>query len=881
MKVSLLVRIAAIVIMLSGWMLGAVEVNAQGESPIIPSEVLYVANANSIDLQAAINQVADGGVIELASGTYMAPAGGFTLVNQSKSFTMRAASGAIVVLDGGNSSQILFAQNAAYSAAPSVVVEGITFANGYSASDGRGAISLYSVNFTFVDVTFRNNRKVHSAGTTTGGAVAIFGGAKVFFFNCLWDANYSEDGGAGIGMRDANVYVHHSRFVNNHTVAINSNALPNGSAINIGDGVLWISNTRFEANLSAGHAGAVWVIGSWSKAQTQAYVINSTFIANQIVRNIGKVNPIEGGALVVEDNSYARVYHSRFIDNNADIGGAISAFRCKLEIYKSSFQGNRAVDTSPTSGMGGAIQFNYHDRPVDSSLTIEDTFFQGTPDPLVYDAEFGGGLHIFGILSATRPKVTLRRVVFYDLDVTTISTKAASGGALVVTGVDFLMEDSFVVGSLADGPYGGLGGGMTIYDNSATTIRRTVFADNAARTYGGGLFMQGSNVTLSDCTFLRNEFSPGVQEVESQSYGAAIFAGPDTSQNLKIEGVVENSVFAHNVGMSIFDDDRAAGPINAVVYNGNSFYETSFGAKVYRDSLSGSWTPSELNSGMVSHTGGQPTVDKSFVDNVALPNSPDIAKVRAAPVSLLTQAANGDASQNTTVFITYIWNGSGATLNATPLGDLSGVWEVSTAAAYVLTVGVASASATVTDGATPAFSFSYTSSSPGPIVNWSLTGGTFVNTTLDQGITLSAAPSGAVQLPSASKKYRFYGLTQEGGFVELLDPVPAVLSAPEEFSILIGLNAPNYIGCVPIANQGGQALQWTVQNDSPALLQVTTPGGTTLDSGCVFFQVNPLVAGEYTGTLTINAGAAGSQVVTIYIVVVDQVSQIFLPYVPK
>src|SRR5688572_6987764 len=54
------------------------------------------------DLQAAIDQVPDGGVIEIADGTYLAPStpspGGFLIANTGRRFTIRAAMGATVRL---------------------------------------------------------------------------------------------------------------------------------------------------------------------------------------------------------------------------------------------------------------------------------------------------------------------------------------------------------------------------------------------------------------------------------------------------------------------------------------------------------------------------------------------------------------------------------------------------------------------------------------------------------------------------------------------------------------------------------------------------------------------------------------------------------------
>src|SRR3981189_1993701 len=67
--------------------------------------------ADQASLQVALNTVPEGGIIEIAAGTYNAPSGGFTIYPDlnggTRGFTVRAASGASVVLSGGGGSEIL------------------------------------------------------------------------------------------------------------------------------------------------------------------------------------------------------------------------------------------------------------------------------------------------------------------------------------------------------------------------------------------------------------------------------------------------------------------------------------------------------------------------------------------------------------------------------------------------------------------------------------------------------------------------------------------------------------------------------------------------------------------------------------------------------
>ncbi len=141
MKQPKLLRIALIIVMLTSLEIGFLPGMSQrvlaadkiNTYLLVSQQSVIHVPADTTDLQTAINSVSDGGVIELANGTYPAPAGGFSIINIGKSFTIRAASGAIATLDGGGTRNILRYWNSTSSPGTTVVFENITFANGYSA----------------------------------------------------------------------------------------------------------------------------------------------------------------------------------------------------------------------------------------------------------------------------------------------------------------------------------------------------------------------------------------------------------------------------------------------------------------------------------------------------------------------------------------------------------------------------------------------------------------------------------------------------------------------------------------------------------------------------------------------------------------------------
>src|ERR1700741_5160588 len=90
--------------------------------------------ADQPSLQVALDTVSDGGIVELAAGTYPAPSGGFTIYpdqsGATRSFTVRAATGATVVLTGNNNSRIL--NFTAPTTSKLVTFERLSFSNGVS-----------------------------------------------------------------------------------------------------------------------------------------------------------------------------------------------------------------------------------------------------------------------------------------------------------------------------------------------------------------------------------------------------------------------------------------------------------------------------------------------------------------------------------------------------------------------------------------------------------------------------------------------------------------------------------------------------------------------------------------------------------------------------
>ncbi len=680
---------------------------------------------------------------------------------------------------------------------------------------------------------------------------------------------------------NSTVYVHNSQFLNNQNISLGYDGVPIGAGANIVNSKVRITNSRFVGNQSAGHGAAVYIIGLWPyQSGSDVIISNTLFENNHIIRSFAAKEPESGGAINIEDNSILKIYNSSFINNSSWMGGGIDVFRAKVEIYNSVLIGNFTTDTSPNSGFGGAITWNYFDRPDFSYLLIEDTYIQGRYGSRTTVSQYGGGIHAHGNLTSNKPKLTLRRVIMNDLDVTTSRvnhTKGALGGALEISGVDLLMEDSLVMNCDARGENGGFGGGLIAFADTKLTINRTAFANNTADYNGGAISAIGAQLNIDNGTFYKNDISPGYTEPEGNSQGAAIYTSPDNSKNTPASGTIANSVFVSNIGIPIYDFDNSTSPINDTRYNNNQFYETTYNGKVYHNSLSATQTPQGLNNLVITRSGS--TTDKSPQNNnQALSNAPAILKLQKAPSQLLPIAPAGSSAPEAAnnAYLGYLWTGSSATLDGAGLASQAGAQATSLTGQHTLSSGGQNVSIELPLGPAPSL---YTAFNPvGPSIEWNVTNGTFLSVQANQGLLVSNTSSGSATIPTVDRNYLFYLVTKEGGVVNKVEPSLPKLFAPDKISFNFGLNQAEKNGSVPINNVGGQSLNWTAQTSTPDIIQLQVENGTITTQGSIPFNVLPHKAGVYQAVMSIDAGVAGSKDVAIEITIVDEIHWVYLPF---
>jgi len=910
-------RVLVIITLISVWLLksGVASadsslMNATGQNTSIT--VIHVPGDVS-NLQDAISQVPDNGMIELSAGTYHAPTGGFKINDTQKAFTIRATDGAMVVLSGDGTRDILRFINSALSRGKPVVFENITFADGYSSTDGVAAgVTMQKAQATFKNCTFQNNRG--NEPSTGAGGIAVSVGSTAFFFNSTWANNSAKNYGGGLAVEEHSaVYVHASQFINNRTNLPGHAVTSAGGGIHMANSILRVSNSSFESNQAGYVGGGIYAIGTWTDPVTtpQADVIiaNSTFINNQSARDPGVSAsfPTEGGAFHAEDQTVAKIYHSRFITNSSNIGAGINVYRSKVDIDEDVFLGNRTTGTNPATGFGGAISVTSNDAKDSSTnygainrpsahLTVKNSLFQGKYGSVTITGQTAGGIYatgdvnrMFGLNGVppmgtpdeNRTVVTIDNVIFNDLDVQETPGVGGSGagGAMMFDFVNLTMQNSLVMNSDAIGSSNSAGGGLALLDFSIANITNTTFARNTAEVYGGGIFIQGSTINLSGSNLIENT-------IKKTNYGSAIFSSPMEGRNLPVNGTVQNCVISNNVGQPIFDDDRTNGPINDIRYNHNQIHPVSggTGAIVYSDSLTGGKTVAQLNSLVVQRANGTST-PKSQTANTALANAPIVGMVIAAPLHILNTTAAGDPPPPTSAYLGYAWSGGSATLDGVTVSGNAGVTGTTSLGSHTLSVGGTPFATQVAQELSPTATF--TSDQNGSnlyTLSWDVQQGTFMDASIDHGVAISPVVLGSVQVSAVDDvTFCFYTIAEEGGFTKCTSTGKPLLSTNDTFQVLVGLNSPVQHRALYIGNSGGGLLTWTAQTETPNLITLETSSGQTETGQMLQFIVDATgkSTGQYTGYIDVNAGAAGSQRVTVTVKVVQNLKEVFLPVVTR
>ena len=652
--------------------------------------------ADSATLQDAMNRVADGGTVELSSGVYTAPSGGFTNPPR-KGMTIQAASGASVTLSGGGHDIFRFT-NAKRDQGKPITFIGLRFSDGVSnEAFVGGGLTLGEAEAVFQSCAFVNNQTVDVTKPGGGGALFI-AGSVVAFNGCVFIGNTSPTGGGGLTAIDSRLTITNCHFTGNRCDLRGHSPNAPGGAVYTYNTQLEIASSVFDDNHAGYVSGAVYGAAPWTESEKLVEIKNCLFYNNTALRDpsVSFGAPALGGAVHVEENVTLNVYSCNFTNNVSTQAGAISTYRSVANIDHCLFRGNKALPQGTNGeGTGGAIMALSSDGPGDPNrrsitLNVTDCVFiginDGTPDAKQGGQIFAGGdrnaayglngVAQNGTVDSNRAHVNLQRLAFYKSRVDSSNSVPARGSG-VVGDFAHIEADNLL---FLEGDSGSGSSALSALSDSVAHLRKCVFQKNAATSFSAAVTQFGGELNINDTNFLDNMYKPqnagrGVDMTTSPDAGGSGGAGT------QMTGLVTNCIFSGTTTEGRIYDGAGIDkpPYNLLAYSANQFLPSN---DAFVSDILTVTNVAGLNSFVVHFTDGS-TFKKAPVDNIVLRSLPSSGQILRFSINA---PAVGDGSGKLTQTNMVAFTG---TSNCTVDGVAQGTDGVidSTSGPHTLVVG--------------------------------------------------------------------------------------------------------------------------------------------------------------------------------------------------
>ena len=396
--------------------------------------------------------------------------------------TIQGDSGGGTTIDGNNSNRVLYMYN------KNVTISDVTLINGYKNNKG-GGVYVDSGTLTATNCAFTNNEAYNSH---SGGA--IYNNDTLILNDCTITKNTATSNGGGIYNDGGTVTINGSSFGG-------STATSNGGGIYNDGGTVTINGSSFGgsvANKNTADSGG----GIYNNGGTLT-VTGCDLTANETTVSGGGGIYSTGGSLSVADTTFS----SNIAKTSG--GGIYNAGSNPTVENNCVFSGNKA-----TAGGGGGIY------STGGTLNVSDATFN------INTADTSGG----GIYNTGGTTVNVTDSTFDT------NTAAENGGGMYNNNI----PDSFTVSNctFSKNEATDSGGGM-FNNNSDPTVSQCTFSENIAKADnspdgGGGMYNDaGSEATVENCTFYKNDGSRG---------GGMANRGSGTN------ATITNCTFSENIG---------------------------------------------------------------------------------------------------------------------------------------------------------------------------------------------------------------------------------------------------------------------------------------------------------------------------------------------
>ncbi|MFG6098158.1 CHAT domain-containing protein [Leptothoe sp. ISB3NOV94-8A] len=419
-------------------------------------------------IQNAVDAVADGGTVNLATTTYREPHTitlnhSLNLVGQGQASTFISGD----VDNNGIGDQRVFDIT---SNGDNISINGLTIQDGSSTSDGAG-LRTSGNNVAISHVTFTNNEVTSSS--QDGGAIQNRG--SLILSNTIFDNNRSASDGGAIDIAQGSVTVVDSTFNNNQ-------AGEHAGAIDVDpNGIVSISNTDFSDNRAGTNGGAIFSEGALS--------IDTAYFTENRASDAG-------GAIFLDDDGEIRASH--FMNNMAERGGGLYN-QGELTLVNSTVANNQATGIGTYDGGGGIL------NTAGGEITIDATLISNN-----LSAKSGGGILNLATDSETEIAIANSAIV---------GNQAATLGGGIEIASDFgfsNLSQATITNSTISGNQAIVGGGLRTVGPTALT--NVTVAANIATTSGGGISENLTTLSTPELinTIVANNLAPTNPDIEGE-----------------------------------------------------------------------------------------------------------------------------------------------------------------------------------------------------------------------------------------------------------------------------------------------------------------------------------------------------------------------------
>lgn len=364
----------------------------------------------------------------------------------SRSLTISGKNNACI--DGSNLARALFIDSNC-----SVVLENITFINGYTQKDG--------------------------------GAIFLNAHSNLTLKNCVFIGNvvYNSNGGALFSHKDTNTEIHNCRFIDNQALRV-SNLEWDQFKCGMGSAVCVNINSTIRLNGSSFISNKAYMATLLVVSYDDDKSINSStlYVDNCLFENnTSRAN----GAIYLDEFGNGEILNSVFRNNKAtEIGGTVVLEASQVSVKNCIFQSNSAV-------RGGAIYLKMFNEKYQSTVSVADCIFSNNRASL-----YGGAICSRGMLTVSNSK-------FND------NAAGENGGAIYSKSGNLQLSNSNFNKNQAR--YGG-----AIYLKSEdSSVVNSAFVQNAALIRGGAIYSNVASIFSTNCNYARNSApnSPNVYGV--------------------------------------------------------------------------------------------------------------------------------------------------------------------------------------------------------------------------------------------------------------------------------------------------------------------------------------------------------------------------------